>query len=63
MPALSVCMITLQIIIQSTKGGDEYLPVAHTCFNLLDLPLYRDKEQLRSKLSLAVQHAQGFGLV
>lgn len=26
--------------IQPTEGGLDYFPVAHTCFNLLDLPKY-----------------------
>lgn len=51
-----------QIIIQRTAGGDSYLPVAHTCFNLLDLPLYNTKEKLRYKLLQAIQQTQGFAL-
>lgn len=51
-----------QVIIQRTVGGDSYLPVAHTCFNLLDLPLYNTKEKLRYKLLQAIQQTQGFAL-
>ena len=51
-----------QIIIQRTTGGDSYLPVAHTCFNLLDLPQYNTKEKLRYKLLQAIQQTQGFAL-
>ncbi|KAL4231209.1 putative E3 ubiquitin-protein ligase HTD2 [Mactra antiquata] len=38
------------------------LPMAHTCFNQLVLPAYKTKKQLRSKLTLAIQNAEGFGL-
>jgi E3 ubiquitin-protein ligase HERC4 len=52
-----------KIIIQSTNGGDAYYPVAHTCFNLLDLPKYTDENILKERLLLAIQHKQGFTLV
>ncbi|VDP79256.1 unnamed protein product [Echinostoma caproni] len=54
---------SLKITIQPNNSGDDYLPVAHTCANLLDLPLYSSKEVLAQKLSLAVQQTEGFGLV
>jgi E3 ubiquitin-protein ligase HERC4 len=53
----------VKIHIQPTNGGDSYYPVAHTCFNLLDLPQYTSKEILREKLLLAIEHNQGFTLV
>ena len=52
-----------QLIIQPTKGGEEYLPVAHTCFNILDLPKYNSKEKLQEKLLHAINQTEGFGLV
>uniref|UniRef100_A0A2K6RKB5 HECT and RLD domain containing E3 ubiquitin protein ligase 4 n=1 Tax=Rhinopithecus roxellana TaxID=61622 RepID=A0A2K6RKB5_RHIRO len=55
-------MKSLKLVIQSTGGGEEYLPVSHTCFNLLDLPKYTDKETLRSKLIQAIDHNEGFSL-
>lgn len=39
------------------------LPVAHTCYNLLDLPPYENAQILREKLLTAIQNAEGFGLV
>uniref|UniRef100_A0A2K6K0E7 HECT and RLD domain containing E3 ubiquitin protein ligase 4 n=1 Tax=Rhinopithecus bieti TaxID=61621 RepID=A0A2K6K0E7_RHIBE len=54
---------SLKLVIQSTGGGEEYLPVSHTCFNLLDLPKYTDKETLRSKLIQAIDHNEGFSLI
>lgn len=56
-------MKCLKLVIQPTGGGEEYLPVAHTCFNLLDLPKYTDKEILKSKLIQAIDHYEGFSLV
>uniref|UniRef100_A0A8C6FY16 HECT and RLD domain containing E3 ubiquitin protein ligase 4 n=1 Tax=Moschus moschiferus TaxID=68415 RepID=A0A8C6FY16_MOSMO len=56
-------MKSLILVIQSTGGGEEYLPVSHTCFNLLDLPKYTDKETLRSKLIQAIDHNEGFSLI
>ncbi|XP_078269385.1 putative E3 ubiquitin-protein ligase HERC4 isoform X2 [Rhinoraja longicauda] len=56
-------MKSLKFIIQPTGGGNNYLPVAHTCFNLLDLPKYTDKEILKSKLVKAIDHYEGFSLV
>ncbi|KAF5305408.1 hypothetical protein FQR65_LT07734 [Abscondita terminalis] len=55
-------MKAIQIIIQPTTD-EKYLPVAHTCFNLLDLPRYKTKERLRYKLLQAIQQTQGFSLV
>uniref|UniRef100_UPI00358F9D47 probable E3 ubiquitin-protein ligase HERC4 n=1 Tax=Myxine glutinosa TaxID=7769 RepID=UPI00358F9D47 len=55
-------MSSLKIIIQPTGGGDTFLPCAHTCFNLLDLPKFQSKEVLRHKLLLSITHYQGFSL-
>ncbi|XP_077944225.1 E3 ubiquitin-protein ligase NEDD4-like isoform X14 [Gasterosteus aculeatus] len=41
-------------------GTPEKLPRAHTCFNRLDLPTYDSFEDLREKLLMAVENAQGF---
>ncbi|XP_070369052.1 E3 ubiquitin-protein ligase NEDD4-like isoform X3 [Equus asinus] len=41
-------------------GSPEKLPRAHTCFNRLDLPPYETFEDLREKLLMAVENAQGF---
>ncbi|CAL9688182.1 unnamed protein product [Knipowitschia caucasica] len=55
-------MKSLKLVIQPTGGGEHYLPVAHTCFNLLDLPKYTSLELLRLKLLQAIDHNQGFNL-
>lgn len=55
-------MKSLKLVIQPTSGGEHYLPVAHTCFNLLDLPKYTSLEALRDKLLQAIDQNQGFNL-
>ncbi|XP_056291834.1 probable E3 ubiquitin-protein ligase HERC4 [Pseudoliparis swirei] len=55
-------MKSLKLVIQPTGGGEQYLPVAHTCFNLLDLPKYSSEETLREKLLQAIDYNQGFNL-
>ncbi|KAG9266274.1 E3 ubiquitin-protein ligase NEDD4-like isoform X5 [Astyanax mexicanus] len=41
-------------------GTPDKLPRAHTCFNRLDLPSYESFDDLREKLLMAVENAQGF---
>ncbi|XP_048874768.1 E3 ubiquitin-protein ligase NEDD4-like isoform X9 [Brienomyrus brachyistius] len=41
-------------------GTPDKLPRAHTCFNRLDLPAYESFDDLREKLLMAVENAQGF---
>ncbi|CAF1465462.1 unnamed protein product [Rotaria magnacalcarata] len=54
---------TLPMTIQRSHTDDVHLPVSHTCFNILDMPLYSSKEILKAKLLEAIQHNQGFNLV
>ncbi|KAF8568041.1 hypothetical protein P879_06632 [Paragonimus westermani] len=42
-------------------GDDTWLPRSHTCFNRLDLPPYRSYDQLKEKLTLAIEESEGFG--
>lgn len=55
-------MKAVLLIIQPMNVGSDFLPVAHTCFNILDLPPYKSKEILQAKLLHAIENAQGFGL-
>ncbi|GMT27543.1 hypothetical protein PFISCL1PPCAC_18840, partial [Pristionchus fissidentatus] len=50
-----------QSAIQPTAS--HLLPVAHTCFNLLDLPDLADKEELLRRLRVSIQQPTGFSLV
>ncbi|KAH7722051.1 hect domain and RLD 4 [Aphelenchoides avenae] len=54
-------MSELKMIIQPIP--ENLLPVAHTCFNLLDLPKITDKEEMRRRLLVCLDHTQGFTLV
>ncbi|XP_017798859.1 PREDICTED: probable E3 ubiquitin-protein ligase HERC4 [Habropoda laboriosa] len=55
-------MKAMKITIQPVMD-ERMLPVAHTCFNLLDLPRYQTRERLRYKLLQAIQQTHGFSLV
>uniref|UniRef100_A0A8C5B9B2 HECT and RLD domain containing E3 ubiquitin protein ligase 3 n=1 Tax=Gadus morhua TaxID=8049 RepID=A0A8C5B9B2_GADMO len=56
-------MASLRIALQSTTAQQHYLPVAHTCYNLLDLPQYLTKDTLRRRLTQAIEQYEGFSLV
>lgn len=48
----------IQIIISDST----HLPIAHTCFNTIDLPQYTSKDNLREKLLQAITEcSEGFG--
>jgi ubiquitin-protein ligase E3 A len=48
-----------------TNGGNDInqLPTAHTCFNNLILPDYKDKEKMKKNLLIAINYSEGFGLI
>ena len=48
-----------------TNGGNDLnqLPTAHTCFNNLILPDYKNKEKLKKSLLTAINYSEGFGLI
>ncbi|XP_061778902.1 probable E3 ubiquitin-protein ligase HERC3 isoform X1 [Nerophis lumbriciformis] len=56
-------MASLKIVIQSTAADEQHLPVAHTCYNLLDMPRYHTKDVLRRRLTQAIEQYEGFSLV
>uniref|UniRef100_A0AAR2J1T2 HECT domain-containing protein n=1 Tax=Pygocentrus nattereri TaxID=42514 RepID=A0AAR2J1T2_PYGNA len=56
-------MASLRIVLQSTSAAEHYLPVAHTCYNLLDMPCYKTKETLHTRLTRAIEQYEGFSLV
>jgi E3 ubiquitin-protein ligase NEDD4 len=39
----------------------QQFPVAHTCFNRLDLPAYDDPEVLRTRLEFCMDNIEGLG--
>ena len=56
-------MKNMKFVIQPVGSSENHLPVAHTCFNLFDLPRYGSVDVLREKLCQAIENSQGFGLV
>jgi len=48
--------------VQKNGTGDERLPTAYTCFQLLLLPLYSSVAVLKDRLLKAIHETQGFGL-
>ncbi|VDO49899.1 unnamed protein product [Onchocerca flexuosa] len=42
---------------------DKAIPVAHTCFNLLDLPNITDREEMRRRILICLDNSHGFNLV
>merc|ERR1712137_310237 len=53
----------MKFTIQRAGTDSQRLPVAHTCYNILDLPEYQSKEIVQQRLATAVENFQGFGLV
>ncbi|KAF1770200.1 hypothetical protein GCK72_002018 [Caenorhabditis remanei] len=54
-------MKELKAVIQ--PSSPESLPVAHTCFNLLDLPNISDDVEMLRRLRISIEHTEGFTLV
>ena len=50
-----------QQIIIAPGGDNERLPQAHTCMNTLDLPEYKNPEEMDRKLKLAIYECNTFG--
>ncbi len=58
-----VC-VCVCVCVHDRMGGDpDRLPTAHTCFNHLLLPSYSSREALHQRLEMALENAEGFGLM
>ncbi|XP_071419988.1 probable E3 ubiquitin-protein ligase HECTD2 isoform X2 [Pithys albifrons albifrons] len=55
-------MADLNFKISKSETSTNWLPVAHTCFNQLCLPPYKNKKELKQKLIIGISNAEGFGL-
>ncbi|XP_030309383.1 probable E3 ubiquitin-protein ligase HECTD2 isoform X2 [Calypte anna] len=55
-------MADLNFKISKSETSTSWLPVAHTCFNQLCLPPYKNKKELKQKLIIGISNAEGFGL-
>ena len=54
---------TLPFYVGRLGPDSERLPIASTCFNHLMVPEYGTKDKMRAKLMLAIQNAEGFGMI
>lgn len=56
-------MKNVQFVLQKNgeQGEGGHLPTAYTCYGVLLLPEYTNKEVLRERLAMALDNAQGFG--
>ena len=52
----------LQVIARNGPDSDR-LPTAHTCFNVILLPDYKNKEKLKERLLKAITYSKGFGML
>jgi hypothetical protein len=59
-PRMPLDDLSIQIV--RSDEGPEQLPSSHTCFHQLVLPVYESQQQLRDKLTQALDNAQGFFL-
>lgn len=58
-------MRNIKFVIQrhgAAEGKHGRLPSAYTCYGILLLPEYQDKETLKQRLGFALENTQGFGL-
>jgi ubiquitin-protein ligase E3 A len=53
----------LKLIIAKNGPDSDRLPSAHTCFNVLLLPEYSDKDKLSKLLMKAISECKGFGML
>ena len=54
---------SLPITISNGGNNLDQLPSAHTCFDNLILPDYKNKEKMKEKLLNAINYSEGFGLI
>ncbi|GLC35097.1 hypothetical protein PLESTM_000279200 [Pleodorina starrii] len=62
-PIKGLAHLNPPFVISRAGAHSDRLPSAHTCFNHLLLPHYNSKEMLKERLELALQNAEGFGLM
>ncbi|XP_046684571.1 ubiquitin-protein ligase E3A-like [Homalodisca vitripennis] len=53
----------LKLIIARNGPDSDRLPTAHTCFNVLLLPEYENKDKLHDRLIKAISYSKGFGML
>ncbi|KAJ6648241.1 Ubiquitin-protein ligase E3A [Pseudolycoriella hygida] len=53
----------LKLVIARNGPDSDRLPTSHTCFNVLLLPEYTDKQKLEDRLMKAISYSKGFGML
>lgn len=53
----------LKLMIARNGPDSDRLPTSHTCFNVLLLPEYTDREKLKDRLLKAINYSKGFGML
>ncbi len=53
----------LKLVIARNGPDSDRLPTSHTCFNVLLLPEYTDKQKLEDRLLKAISYSKGFGML
>uniref|UniRef100_F6XVY9 HECT-type E3 ubiquitin transferase n=1 Tax=Ciona intestinalis TaxID=7719 RepID=F6XVY9_CIOIN len=53
----------LKMILARNGPDSDRLPTAHTCFNVILLPDYKNKIKLRERLLKAIKYSKGFGML
>ena len=56
-PYVDICYVCVYLRLFSFR-----LPMAHTCFNQLCLPPYKNRKILSKKLTIAIENSEGFGI-
>ena len=54
---------SLKITVSNGGSDLNQLPTAHTCFNNLILPDYKNKEKMKKAIHTAIYYSEGFGLI
>ena len=54
---------SLKITVSNGGSDLNQLPTAHTCFNNLILPDYKNKEKMKKAILTAINFSEGFGLI
>ena len=52
----------MELTIAKNGPDSDRLMTAHTCFNYVLLPEYKDKEKMKKLMLTAIENAEGFGL-
>ncbi|CAI9731724.1 ubiquitinE3A-like,protein ligase E3A-like [Octopus vulgaris] len=53
----------VKLIIARNGPDSDRLPTSHTCFNVLLLPDYSNREKLQDRLTKAINYSKGFGML